>query len=103
MAIVVLVTAKNLEEARKISVQLTEDKLIACTNMVKGVASIFRWEGKIDESEEVLMIMKTKQDHFPQIIKIVKSLHSYDTPEIIALPIIDGSADYLKWVRESVA
>ncbi len=102
MAIVILVTAKDFEKARKISLKLTECKLIACANIVKGVRSVFRWEGKVDEAGEVLMIMKTKQEHFSEIVKIVKSLHSYDTPEIIALPIIEGSEDYLNWIEASV-
>jgi len=102
MFIVVLVTAKDMDEAHEIAKQLTENQLIACANIVKGVKSIFHWGGKVEEAEEVLMVMKTREECFSKIIKMVKSLHSYDAPEIIALPIIDGSADYLKWIEDSV-
>ena len=102
MAIVVLVTAKDLEEAEKISESLLDQKLIACVKITSEVKSIFQWEGKVTSSKEVLMIMKTKQDKFHAIIKTVKQLHSYTTPEIIALPIISGDDDYLDWINKSV-
>ena len=101
--IVVLVTAKDKKEAEKISRGLLEAKLIACANMVEGVQSLFWWQGKIDSSKEVLLVLKSKKDLFRKIITRVKELHSYQNPEIIALPIINGSKDYLGWVQSSCA
>jgi len=101
--IVILVTAKNKKEASQIALRLLESKLIACANIIDGVQSMFRWQGKIDSSKEVLLILKTKKSLFKKVSIKVKSIHSYQTPEIIALPIINGSADYLTWINASCA
>lgn len=101
--IVVFVTAKDAAEARVISEGLLESKLIACANIIDGVQSLFWWQGKIDDAREVLLVLKTKRSLFKKLIGKVRELHSYDTPEVIALPIIDGSADYLKWLDDSVS
>ena len=101
MYIVILVTAKDTREANKIATKLVADKLIACANVVKDVKSVFSWKGKIDRANEVLLVMKSKKSCFPKIVRAVRALHSYDVPEIIALPIIDGNKDYLNWVKES--
>src|SRR3989338_7296175 len=100
--IVILVTAKDSEEAEKIAKHLLQKKLIACSNIIKGVQSLFWWQGKVDEASESLLILKTNQKNLQSIIKEVKSVHSYDVPEVIALPIIAGNPDYLKWVNESI-
>ena len=100
--VVVLVTAKDVAEAQKIAKGLLEAKLVACANLVFEVQSFFRWQGKIDKANEVLLVLKAPADKFTEIIKKVKSLHSYDVPEVIALPIIAGNEDYLKWLDESV-
>ncbi|MCU0665568.1 MAG: divalent-cation tolerance protein CutA [Candidatus Omnitrophica bacterium] len=102
MYIVVLVTASSKEEAVKISNGLLENKLAACVNILQGVSSFFWWEKKIDQANECLMIIKSKKSLLNKIIKKVKSLHSYQVPEIIALPIIGGIKSYLKWIDESV-
>ena len=102
MNIVVFVTAKDQEEAKNIARELVNRKLVACANIVLGIQSIFWWEGKADESMEVLLILKTKKSLFKKVEAAVKALHSYKVPEIIALPIIGGSKDYLKWVNDSV-
>lgn len=101
MFIVVFITAKNTREANAIASRLVKDKLIACANVIKGVRSLFWWQNKVDTANEVLLILKTKKSCFKRIVKTVKLVHSYDVPEIIALPIIDGSRDYLKWIKES--
>ena len=103
MNIIILITAKNQQEAEKISQALVHQKLIACANILKDIKSFFWWEGKIDEADEVLLILKTKKSLFRKIEKAVKTLHSYEVPEIIALPIIEGHKPYLKWVNESTA
>ena len=100
--VVVLITSKDMKEAKKISSALLNEKLAACVNIVKGVASMFWWEGKIDKAAEALLIVKTKRSVLRELIKMVKLVHSYTSPEIIALPIVDGSPGYLKWVNESV-
>jgi len=100
--IVVLITAKDKKEAEKISRGLLEAKLIACANIIEGVQSLYWWQGKIDSSQEVLLVLKTKKILFKRVYTQVKSLHSYQTPEIIALPIIAGSEDYLQWLDSSI-
>ncbi len=100
--IIILVTAKDAREAEKIANGLLQDKLIACANIINGVKSLFWWQGKIDESPEALIVIKTTKSLFKKAAAKVKQLHSYETPEIIALPIVDGSADYLKWIKDSV-
>ena len=100
--ILVVVTAQDISQARKIARGLLEEKLIACANIMDGVQSLFWWQGKIDEASEVVVVLKTRQDLFAEVVSRVKFLHSYDTPEIIALPIVDGSPDYLKWIDSSV-
>jgi periplasmic divalent cation tolerance protein len=99
---VVLVTAKDSAEAQKIANALLEKKLIACANLISGVQSLFWWEGKIDQAQEVLLVLKTKVSQVSEITKNVKALHSYDVPEVIALPIVAGNEDYLKWIKDSV-
>lgn len=102
MHIVVFVTARDKAEAERIAKGLLEARLIACVNILDGIKSMFWWEGKIDQSQEALLILKSQKSCFPQIVEKVKSLHSYDLPEIIALPVIEGSKDYLAWINASV-
>ncbi len=96
--IIVLVTVSSKQEAESIAQRLLEEKLIACANIVCHVSSLFHWEGKIDHADEAIIFMKTRKDLFEQLCKKVKSLHSYELPEIIALPIIAGSKSYLEWI-----
>ncbi len=101
MFIVVLVTAKDHKEAKNISDKLIQDKLAACVNIIEGVRSLFWWEGKVDQANEVLLVIKTQKVLFKKLEKAVKSAHSYTVPEIIALPIVAGNQDYLKWIKDS--
>jgi periplasmic divalent cation tolerance protein len=101
MNIVILVTAGNKKEAKKIASVLIGEKLAACVNIIGGVDSLFRWQGKIDSAKEVLLVIKTRKPLMGKLIKKVKSLHSYEVPEIIALPIIGGDKKYLSWLNES--
>jgi len=98
MYLVILVTAKNKKEARKISTSLIKAKLAACVNIVDKIDSLFFWAGSLDRAEEALLLIKSKKEKMPKIIKLVKSLHSYKVPEIIAIPIIAGDAPYLRWI-----
>jgi periplasmic divalent cation tolerance protein len=97
--LIVLMTAPNREEAVKIVHTLLEEKLIACGNIVDSVSSFFWWKGKIEEEKEVLVIMKSNEKLFKKLSKRVMELHSYDVPEILALPIVDGSSSYLEWLK----
>jgi len=96
--IIVLITAGSEEEAHNIAELLVKGKKAACVNIVPGMDSIFHWEGKIESAGESLLLVKTKASLFPEIVELVKRTHSYEVPEIIALPIIAGSEDYLKWL-----
>jgi periplasmic divalent cation tolerance protein len=98
MYIVVLVTAKDKKEGKIIAANLIKAKLAACVNIVDKVDSLFFWAGKIDQVKESLLVIKSQQDKLPQIIKLVRSLHSYEVPEIIAIPIIAGDKPYLRWI-----
>jgi len=102
MSIVVFITCANPEEAQKISQALVREKLCACVNILSDIKSIFWWQGKVDSGSEVLLIVKSLKNKFTKIVKLVKSLHSYEVPEIIALPIIAGEKKYLDWLRDSV-
>ena len=96
--IVVFVTVSNDDEGQKIAHNLLQNKLIACANVISGIKSMFWWQGKIDESNEVLLVLKTQKKLFSKVAKAVKALHSYDVPEIIALPVVEGEEAYLKWL-----
>lgn len=100
--IVVLVTAASRRECRKIARHLVEGKLAACVNITQPIQSIYGWEGKLAEDREFLMFIKSTRELFPVIKAAVAKLHSYTIPEIICLPIIDGSESYLQWVSNSV-
>lgn len=99
--IVVLVTTPDGVEARKIGKRVVDAKLAACVNIIPGVRSIYRWKDKICDDQEVLLVIKTTKRLFRELEDMVKRLHSYDTPEIIAMPILAGSDDYLRWIRAS--
>lgn len=99
---IVLSTAGSEEEARKIARYLVERQVAACVNIVPRIESIYRWQGKIESSREWLLLIKTTAANFSQVRDAIGELHSYDLPECIALSIEDGSADYLRWIEESV-
>jgi len=99
--VVVLVTCGSEEEALKIANALVEDRLAACVNLVTPIRSIYRWEGKIWDEKEWLLIIKTQKHRFEELEKKVKSLHSYSVPEIVSLSITEGSSAYLEWIREN--
>jgi periplasmic divalent cation tolerance protein len=94
----VLVTAENRDQAEKISTTLLSEKLIACANIISPIFSCFLWQGKVKKAEECLIIMKTKRSHFGEIALCVKSMHSYEVPEVIALPVVEGTESYLSWM-----
>jgi periplasmic divalent cation tolerance protein len=98
--LIVFVTTGSVEEARSIADLVVEVRLAACASIIEGVQSIFRWEGKKTSEQESLLILKTTSERFSELQAKIKTAHSYNVPEIIALPIIMGSSDYLAWVEE---
>lgn len=99
--LVIFITASSPEEAESISRALVEEKLAACTNIVPGIRSIYRWEGSVCDDKEILLICKSKASCLDRLISRVKELHSYDCPEIISLPIKGGNPDYLSWLENN--
>jgi periplasmic divalent cation tolerance protein len=101
--IVVLVTCGSANEAGRIARSLVEQKLAACVNILEvPVRSIYRWKGKVESAKETLLIIKSSGKRFAALQNAIRKLHSYDMPEIIALPIEKGSRDYLAWLAESI-
>jgi periplasmic divalent cation tolerance protein len=96
--ILVLVATKDKQEAEKITKALLNERLIVCGNITSPVTSFFHWSGQIEKSEECLVFMKSRSDLFAQVVERVKGLHSYEVPEILALPIVDGLKTYLDWM-----
>ena len=101
--IVVLCTCPDLETARSLAQQLVQDRLVACANILSGVESVFWWDGKVTSEEERLVVMKTTKASWEALSVRIQSLHPYELPEIIAVPIEAGSAPYLDWITDSVA
>lgn len=99
--IIVLITAGDPGEAAKIAEALVGEHIAACVNIIPEVRSVFFWNGKTEHAQEVLLICKSRQELLDRLIARVKTLHSYSVPEIIALPIVSGSRQYLDWVRQS--
>ena len=98
---VVYITVPNADEARSLAHTLVSEKLVACVNIVSGIQSVYSWEGSIQTEAELLLICKSRTERFETLKLRVQSLHSYDVPEIISLPILNGSEPYLNWVREN--
>ena len=101
--LLVLVTTSSKEEAAKIADALVAEQLAACVNIVDSIESVYRWEGKIVRDAEALMVIKTTDERYGDLERRVKELHSYNTPEVIAMKIERGSAEYLAWLGESVS
>ena len=100
-AIVVFMTAANGEEATRLAEMLVGAHLAACVQILTEIESVYRWQGKIERSSEALLLVKTTKDKFDELETQVRALHSYDTPEIVAVPIVAGSAPYLEWLVKS--
>jgi periplasmic divalent cation tolerance protein len=101
--IVVLVTCGSRKEARKIARTLVERRLAACVNEIGvPVTSVYRWKSKVEMAKEFLLVIKTTKKRFAAMGEAIRELHTYEVPEIIALPIVEGSRAYLDWIRESV-
>jgi periplasmic divalent cation tolerance protein len=96
---VIFCTASSEEEAKKLSTALVNENLAACVNIVQGVHSVYRWQGEVCDATEWLLIIKSHKSVLDRMIQRIRSLHSYEVPEIIALPIVGGSEDYLNWLE----
>jgi len=100
--LVVLITAGSQEEAERIAQALVAEMLAACVNVVPGVTSIYRWEGEVQRDQEWLLVAKSRRDVLDRLVERVQEIHSYDVPEIIALPLAGGSEPYLRWLDSVV-
>jgi periplasmic divalent cation tolerance protein len=95
----VYITAGSPEEAERIGAALVEERLVACVNVLDGMRSIYRWRGRIERAEETVLIAKTRRSLVPAIVERVRSLHSYDCPFMVSLPILDGDPSFLAWIE----
>ena len=98
----ILCSCANQEEARQIAVKLVEERLAGCASALPGVESIYRWQGAIERSTEVLLFIKTDADHLERVEELVAASHSYDVPEFLVLEIAGGSASYLTWLASAL-
>jgi len=98
--IIIFITAPSDEEAKKIATTLVNEKLVACVNIIPKIHSIYWWENKVCQEDELMLIAKSTQSLFPSIIDRVKSLHSYKVPEILSFPLSEGLPEYLNWIEE---
>jgi periplasmic divalent cation tolerance protein len=101
--IVVLATVSSAGEGDKIARALVEERLAACVNRIKAIDSTYRWQGRVERAEEDLLIIKSRGDLFDRLKQRIEQLHSYSVPEIIALPIVAGSENYLRWLGDELA
>ena len=98
--IIIFITAPSDEEAKKIATTLVNEKLVACVNIIPKIHSIYWWENKVCQEDELMLIAKSTQSLFPSIMDRVKSLHSYKVPEILSFPLSEGLPEYLNWIEE---
>ncbi len=100
--LIVLVTTPSMEEGAQLGRTLVEERLAACANLVPGIRSIYRWQGVVQDESEVLLVIKTTADCWSRLAEGVAELHSYETPEVLALPVAAGAATYLSWLNAEV-
>jgi periplasmic divalent cation tolerance protein len=101
--IVVLTTCESEEQARALARHLVEHRLAACVNILPGARSVYRWKDKIEDAAEFVLIVKSRRDVFAKLRDAIAHLHSYEIPEVIALPVVDGSDAYLGWLDRELA
>lgn len=100
--IVVFTTCETAAEAEKIANSLVEQRLAACVNIVSGVRSVYRWADAVESASELLVVVKTRRDLLPGVRAEIDRIHSYELPECIALPVVDGSERYLEWLDQGL-
>ncbi|RQW84691.1 MAG: divalent-cation tolerance protein CutA [Methylococcus sp.] len=99
----VLCSCPSIDSARELAGGLVEQRHAACVSILPGLTSVYAWKGQIESAEESLLLIKTRLANFPELERFIKELHPYEVPEILAIPVQAGSADYLAWLRESVS
>ena len=102
-ALIVFCTCSSREEAAKLAHTIVSEGAAACVNIVPKIESVYRWEGKIETAQEILLLIKTTQAQFSALRDLIAKLHSYDTPELIATPVVTGSPKYLEWLGATIA
>lgn len=102
MHVIVYITASNIKEAKDLAEAIVKERLAACANVVESVESVYWWKGKVEHDSESLIILKTKESKLDELIERVKQLHSYENPEIVAVPVLKGSSEYLDWIDEEL-
>jgi periplasmic divalent cation tolerance protein len=100
--LLILTTTSSESEAKKIAQMLVERRLAACVNVIPRMHSVYRWKDKVESAEEFLLLIKTRKESESAVQAAIRELHSYDVPECISIPIDGGSAEYLKWITESL-
>jgi len=97
--IVVLTTCGSEDEARKLASVLIEKHMAACVNITSPVTSVYRWKGSIEQAQEWMLIIKSRRERFEELRVVIESAHSYELPEVLAIPVLEGSPNYLAWVE----
>ena len=100
--LMVYITASNREEAERLADAMVEARVAACVNILGAIRSVYRWSGKVERGDEVVMIAKTTRDVYPQLEQLVRERHSYECPCIVAVPVENGHAEFLAWVKRQV-
>lgn len=103
MVAAIYTTIDDIKTARRIAQTLTEEQLVACVNIIPNIESVYRWKGKIENSNEIVLIAKTVDQNVKKTIQRIKQLHKYDVPDIIVLPIIGGLKDYLDYISKETS
>jgi periplasmic divalent cation tolerance protein len=103
MVAAIYTTIDDIKTARRIAQKLTEEQLVACVNIIPNIESVYRWKGKIENSNEIVLIAKTVDQNVKKTIQRIKQLHKYDVPDIIVLPIIGGLKDYLDYISKETS
>ena len=103
MAKIIYSTINNIQDARKIAHTLIEEQLVACVNIIPNIESVYRWKGKIEEENEIVLIAKTSDEKIEKTIQRIEQMHTYDLPDIIVLPIIGGLNDYLDYLNTEIS
>ena len=101
--IVVLSTCGSPEEAARLARRLVETRAAACVNILPGVSSVYRWKGAVEEAQELLLVIKTRRPLLERLISELRAVHSYEVPEVVALPVVDGLDSYLAWIDEETS
>ena len=98
--IVVFTTCGSEEEARKLAAALIEKRMAACVNIAAPVTSVYRWKGKLEEAKEWMLIIKSRRERFEELRVVLEGAHSYELPEVLAIPVVEGSPNFLAWVED---